>query len=951
MNSDTFSGTERYRLVRALGSGGMGTVYEVEDRDRGGARMALKLLSASDPENMLRFKREFRSIADIHHPNLVKLHELHIDPHRAFYTMELVEGAMEIVDFLASDVRHALATSPDADTVRVALQVHHFDGIPRSACSIPTLLGLLAQILDALEVLHARGIIHRDLKPANILVDREERVRLVDFGVVKMLDEVNQLSMVGYVSGTPEFMAPEYVMGGDLSPATDMYALGCVLYTLLSGRYVFNGSPREVMRSQYKRYPKPLTELVELPEDLAWVCLDLMHKNPEERPSIAAVRARLGLGRGEAGHRVEPPTELRVVGRSPELRAIRLALSHAHHNGPGLMVLTAPEGGGRTAVAREAARRASLHGNALALFGSCRPRESIPYRAFDPIIDELMLHINAMSSEGRLGLLPLIEPLVPLFPSFQIIFERLLDEGHEAEPAAPAQTRDAAFEAMRQMLGELAQERPLLLVIDDLHLADDDSLELLRVLTLDAPEEAPGWLVLVTCATHDDVLLSVPVRELVEGHLGHPRLTTLELSPLGAPEVTLLMSRLTGEELEPAQARALVEQTQGNPLLLMLLGSLLGAGEERAGEASVKALVRRQLESLERDARRVVELVAAYGKWVSADTLRSAAGMNASTFEATVSELVHRRVLRSLPRRVDLGAPTWGYDFILKQMREVVYETLRGERRQTLHRTLAHQIERQSPRPGRSASRDLVGQLTQSGLQGRGARFALEAAEQAADQWAYGSALALYRRVLDEAGGDGQALIHLGADQEALSPVLLRERIAEMLELKGDLKGAAHELEKADDLCVRRPPLADAAAERHPLISLRPSARGISPRQRIQLRRATLLHRTRQLDACRALFQSLLEPLGVDDVLTGLSAATRLQLKASLEALALLPRGWGGRSSDLDRPAAIALLALIETLGRDSQRVRGDAALRLRLLARRLQASRDMPEGLRAFLS
>ncbi|MEL6181934.1 MAG: AAA family ATPase, partial [Myxococcota bacterium] len=629
----------------------------------------------------------------------------------------------------------------EADTIEMALRVGRLGGGPRAVCAIPTLLGLLAQILDALEVLHNHGIIHRDLKPANILVDREERVRIVDFGVAKLLDEVNSLSIAGYVSGTPEFMAPEYIMGETLSPASDMYALGCVLYTLLSGQHVFSGSPRRVMRAQCGRYPRPLSEWMELPEELSWVCLDLLHKDPMQRPTIAAVRARLGLGKGRAGERVLMPIHVRVVGRSEELREIGEAWTRAHTQAPRLMVIGGVEGMGRSALVREAAERAMNRG-ALALVGVCQFRESIPYRAVDPLVDALMLHINALPDTQKFLLLPHVAPVVSLFPSFHVIVDRMESGGWPFRPP-PASTRDEALERMRQLLTALAKIQPLVLVIDDLHLADADSLALLQALTVDAPPEAPGWLVLATnTTTADGTLMGSASRRWFEGLGDVDRVDRLDLHPLRPVETVLLVSRFAGLALEPEEAVLLTEQTGGNPLLLTQLAPLWAKGERSQGHRSVESLVAERLEALGEEARQVVEWVSVYGGWVASDMLRAAAGLEPEVFETTVDALVHQRVLRPSRRWLTVDAQTLGYDVVLEQMRRAVYSTIRPERRQTMHRTLAHQLERQAPHFGRPASdplwvQDWRGQTAQPGFKGRAARLMLEVADQAAQQWAY----------------------------------------------------------------------------------------------------------------------------------------------------------------------------------------------------------------------
>jgi serine/threonine protein kinase/tetratricopeptide (TPR) repeat protein len=190
-----FAGTERFDLVRRIGAGGFGVVYEAIDRLDGG-RVALKLLRRPHAERLYWFKREFRSLTELVHPNLVRLHDLFTEGSDIFFTMERIDGEA---------LGEHLAAHPD------------------------DLLDVLRQLAEGLANLHASGKLHRDVKPSNILVERGGRVVLLDFGLA-----IDKGEHTTEAAGTPAYMSPEQHRGEPLTEASDWYAFGVVLFELLA---------------------------------------------------------------------------------------------------------------------------------------------------------------------------------------------------------------------------------------------------------------------------------------------------------------------------------------------------------------------------------------------------------------------------------------------------------------------------------------------------------------------------------------------------------------------------------------------------------------------------------------------------------------------------------------------------------------------------------------------
>src|SRR5262245_10950607 len=243
-----FRGTDRFIVKRRLGAGAMGVVYQAFDRERG-TEVALKTLRSVDAAGIYRFKQEFRALTDISHPNLISLNELVSAGDTWFFTMELVDG-MNLLAYVREGADAASAeTLTDVsgpNPVASAAASVARDARPLSAVDLGRLRHTMRQLAEGVYVLHQAGMLHRDIKPSNILVTREGRLVLLDFGLVAEMSSQRRPERGGPVVGTAAYMAPEQGAGMPLSEASDWYAVGVVLYQALTRRLPFVGEVIEV---------------------------------------------------------------------------------------------------------------------------------------------------------------------------------------------------------------------------------------------------------------------------------------------------------------------------------------------------------------------------------------------------------------------------------------------------------------------------------------------------------------------------------------------------------------------------------------------------------------------------------------------------------------------------------------------------------------------------------
>jgi eukaryotic-like serine/threonine-protein kinase len=246
----------RYRVLRKLGSGGMADVYLAEDEELG-RRVAIKILNdrhANDDQFVERFRREAKNAAGLSHPNIVSIYDRGEAEGTYYIAMEFLDGR---------SLKEQL--------------------IARGPMPIGDAIVFTRQILNALRFAHRKGVVHRDIKPHNVMVDADSRLKVTDFGIARA--GASQMTEAGAIVGTAQYLSPEQARGAAVDQRSDLYAVGVVLYEMLTGEVPFTGdTPVEIAMKHLSDTPRPPSTLrPEIPPDLDMIVLRALAKNPEDR--------------------------------------------------------------------------------------------------------------------------------------------------------------------------------------------------------------------------------------------------------------------------------------------------------------------------------------------------------------------------------------------------------------------------------------------------------------------------------------------------------------------------------------------------------------------------------------------------------------------------------------------------------------------------------------------
>jgi len=642
---------KRFTVERPLGAGAFGTVFVVWDRERE-QRVALKRLERADPASIYRFKQEFRALTGLVHPNLVRLHELFALDDGWCFTMDLVEGVRfdhwaRGIETPAGEVSSVAPMNSVARNAQTVVELPAARGGGTEERPLPARLEFDAARLRAATrelfrgvlALHEAGILHRDLKPSNVLVEKDGRVRILDFGLAATGVVDSHKSLDGSVAGTPAYMAPEQARGLPLTAASDFYAVGAMVYEVLCGHVPFHGAVTDMLSARVTRdLPDPRESWPGVPEDLAALAGALLRRDPARRPTAVELGHRLELEPRTSSHSW-PAVSMNFVGRRAELDALERAFALSTTGKTVVAHVHGASGNGKTTLVRRFLGEIAANGEVVVLEGRCYERESVPFKAFDELVDALGRYLMQRRPVEAAGLVPRDAPaLLRLFPSLGRL-ELMASVPGRAATADAHELRRRAFGALREIVTRITDTRPLVLFIDDVQWGDADSAQLARDLL--APPDAPPLLLIVGYrgeAEEDNELL----RALRSPEASDAAWENVEVSVGALPEADAraLAIHLLGDSQEAViQSQTIATEAAGSPLFVAELARTAKAGTNLGEVVSLQRVVEERVAGLGAGARRLLELLSCSERPLDESELRAASELEPQGLTVAIDHL------------------------------------------------------------------------------------------------------------------------------------------------------------------------------------------------------------------------------------------------------------------------------------------------------------------------
>lgn len=779
-------------ILELLGIGGAAEVYRAVDLRRG--KVAVKILSQNaEPEMVRRFLREGQAMSGLRHPHILQVHEMGEYEGTRYIILELATGG---------SLRDRLQR--DKLCWREAVQI----GI---------------QLAAALQYAHDQGIFHRDVKPGNVMFDAAGNAKLMDFGLAHV-SAAPSMTRTGTVMGTVLYLSPEQAVGQHVDHRSDLYALGAVLFEMMTGEPPFTGpSAVSVIYKHLNEQPHRLRDTnPEIPPMLDGVVDRLLKKDASRRYQsagalIAALETVLqdeeqqpaemvaAITEGEAP---EPP----IVGREGELETLLQQVDRAISGIGNTVILTGEAGIGKSRLTRELTRQARSK-NVLALAGVCLYADAPnPYA---PVFEML----ESYEDQQRYSTIPdtdqLSQEIAELLQDIRTVF--VVERTGSGSPnqrgerlewlglASPTEAQTQAFELLIRFFALASRQRPLLLILDDVQWASPTLLQLFHYL---ARSLGHTRILLLGAHRTEDVLqtaeggthpLTETLRRMSREHLYQE----IRLEPLGSSEASALILQTCNQANLASDFIELVQrECEGNPFylletlrLLQAQGVLHHVGDRWELSATpdqvtlpdtVLDLIMRRIERVAPEERDLLDWGAVLGQRLDISILAPLAGS---------SRLALLRLLHAIERNhALLVSDDAGFQFAHNKIRQALYAEMPPSLRRECHLMIAETVEQVADGQEQRYVYDLARHYVQGGEHVKGYRYSVLAAQTAERAYAFSEALAFYDQALTLLGEtDAPGGMPTGQDRDE-QELELRHRYAQLLLTTGEIEASQKSL-------------------------------------------------------------------------------------------------------------------------------------------------------------
>jgi predicted ATPase/DNA-binding SARP family transcriptional activator/pimeloyl-ACP methyl ester carboxylesterase/tRNA A-37 threonylcarbamoyl transferase component Bud32 len=800
------AGETRQRFVtqELLAVGGQGEVFLGYDQ-WAKQRVVIKRLKPDlmthNAEFVTRFVREGETLRQLNHPNVVQMLAAYEKNGEYCIVMEYVPGGT---------LRDLLDRSPQLPLAQV--------------------LAITLELADALSRAHHLAIIHRDIKPDNVLLAADGTPRLTDFGVARLVREDARLTQPGTIVGSPAYMSPEALRGETLDVRSDIWSFGVLMFEMLAGFHPFNDTQISVVLAKILSRPMPdlQASCPEAPAALAALVRQMLVKDRAQRmgsmrqvaATLEAIRdglTRAGAGLlypagGEREHLPadevttvwppEPAAIAHLVGREAEVEALQRWFAQARAGTRQIVFIAGEAGLGKTALVEAFLAQVERTTGAWLGQGQC-----LPYRgageAYMPVLDALGRLCRAPGGGDLVALLDGIAPTWLVQMPWLIgqagdDSRRRLAEVEALQRRTLGATRERMLREMAEFVESATVEKPLILVLEDLHWCDPSTLDLITWLA--RRQEAARLLLIGTYRPADVKAFEHPLAEVVQDLRIHRQCAERHLSFLTETAVeTYLQQRFTGLALPPGLATLLHQRTGGNPLFMHNVvdswlaqeavvpsdGKLLLQVELNrlavGVPESLRAMIEQQLSQLQPEEAEILAAAAVAGMEFSAALVAAATSLAARSVEAVCSVLARRGAFLQPGDIVSWadGTVSAAFSFSHQLYQAVLYDRVTAGEKLRLHRQIGERLETAYGRKAMEHAAELADHFARGHDAQRAVTYLQAAAEHALQRSAHQEAIGHLNLALELLATLPETPERAGVElslQSALAPALLATR-------------------------------------------------------------------------------------------------------------------------------------------------------------------------------